>query len=113
MVNMRDVNETKGKYPVQHATSGLRIAEVQLKPTYSNIDFLHGYCQIPLHKDSKANMHIQTIIGIFSLTRILQSETDSGTYFHDQSRKKFRARVHSMIKWVEYYLIPINTNIVY
>lgn len=72
---------------------------------YANLDFCHGFWQIPLAKASQEIMSIMTHVGIFSPTRTLQGGSDSGCYFHDVTRDKFAGRVHKLVQWIDDYLL--------
>lgn len=72
---------------------------------FANIDFCHGFWQIPLAKISQEIMSIVTTIGIFSPTRTLQGGTDSGSYFHDTTREKFIGKIKKLIQWLDDYLL--------
>ena len=76
---------------------------------YANIDFSHGFWQIPLAKESQEIMSIQTGTGIYSPTRTLQGGADSATYFHDQTRERFQGRITKMLQWIDDFLIFAET----
>lgn len=72
---------------------------------FCNLDFCHGFWQIPLSEASQEVMSIMTHIGIFSPTRTLQGGADSACYFHDTTREKFSGRVQKLIQWIDDYLL--------
>ena len=48
---------------------------------FASVDMCHAYWQIPLHEDSRECMSIQTPVGVYTPTRILQGSTDAGNHF--------------------------------
>ena len=54
---------------------------------------------------SQEIMSIQTSVGVYSPTRMLQDGTDSATYFHDQTREKFLGKLDKLLQWIDDYLL--------
>ena len=72
---------------------------------FANIDFSHGFWQIPLSKEIQEVMSIQTGSGVYSPTRTLQGRADSATYFQDETSEKFQGRVDKMLQWIDDFLL--------
>lgn len=72
---------------------------------YANVDFCNGYWQLGLHKDSEEMMSIQTPLGIYTPTRVLQGGTDSGNHFQAVTREKFEGKTNCLLQWLDDFLL--------
>lgn len=72
---------------------------------YANIDSCHGYWQLGLEENSQEIMSIQTPIGVYSPTRVLQGGTDSGNNFQMVTRAIFEKRVKRLLQWLDDFLL--------
>lgn len=76
---------------------------------FADIDFTHGYWQIPLDHASQEIMSIQTPDGVFSPTRTLQGGMDSGNHFQWVTSEHFSQKVKHMLQWLDDFLIYTKT----
>jgi len=65
---------------------------------FANIDRCHAYWQIPLHKGSQECMSIQTPLGVYTPTRVLQGSTDAGNHFQACIAQIFEDLVNKMLQ---------------
>lgn len=68
---------------------------------FAKIDMCHKYWQIPLHQDSQDFMSIETPLGTFTPTRILQGSTDAGNHFQSVSALAFSELQKNMLQRVD------------
>lgn len=80
-VYVRGVNLRTDPIEATTAHNDCMIQECQGGDAYAAINFCHGYWQIPLHKESREIMSIQTLFGVFSPHMLIQGRTDSGYTF--------------------------------
>ena len=94
--------------PIQAAMPHLesRLQDTQGSTCYANIDKAHAYWQLALEEDSQEIHSIQTPIGVYTPTRILQGGTDSGNHYQAVTSEKFsQAGVHKILQWLDDFLI--------
>ena len=77
--------------PIQAAMPHLesRLQDTQGSKCYANIDKAHAYWQLALDEESQEIHSIQTPIGVYTPTRILQGGTDSGNHYQAVTSEKF------------------------
>lgn len=90
-----------------HLDSSLQ--ECQGSSKYANIDFCHGFWQLLADKLSQEIMTIQTHLGLYSPTRIVQGGTDSGNHFQASTQHIFQERVSKLLQWIDDFLLYANT----
>jgi len=71
---------------------------------FAKLDMCHAYWQVPLHKDSQEVMSIQTPVGVYTSTRILQGSTDAGNHFQATTSNVFRELNEKLIQWLDDFL---------
>lgn len=54
-----------------------------------NLDFIHGYWQFPLSKESQECQSFHTPDGVYTPTRVLHGAKNSGSYFQSAMEAMF------------------------
>ena len=108
-VDPRYVNELT--VPVASAMPDLEVMcrSVVGSKYFANIDMCHAYWQLLLHLLSREIMSIQTPIGVFSPTRILQGSTDSANHFQAATSLAFSELHNHMLQWLDDFLLHAST----
>lgn len=75
----------------------------------ANINFAHGYRQLPLAKSSQEMLSIQTPLGVSSSKRLLQGGKDSGNHFQAVVSEKFEPHITKMNQWLDDFLLYAST----
>lgn len=76
---------------------------------FAKIDMCHAYWQIPLDKNSQEMMSIQTPLGVYSPTRILQGSTDAGNHFQSVTSQIFSELSSNILQWLDDFLLHAQT----
>lgn len=99
--------------PIQSAMPHLesRLQECQGSSYFAKIDFCHGYWQIPLHQNCQEMFSIQTPLGVYTPTRVLQGGTDSGNHFQSVTQESFGARLTNVLQWLDDFLIHAESEV--
>lgn len=85
-VDLRPINaQTKKNDPMLAKLTGSKI--------FFKLDFLHGYWQFPLDKDSQECQSFHIPFGVFSPTRVLHGATNAVSYFNQVSKISFRISI--------------------
>lgn len=71
---------------------------------FAKMDLAHGYWQIPLDPASEELMSIQTPLGVYTPTRLLQVGSDSGNHFQSVLQDRF-SEVKKLLQWIDDFLI--------
>lgn len=82
-----------------------RLQECEGSQFFAIIDFCHGYWQLELSKSSQEIMSIQTPMGVYSPTRILQGGTDSGNHFQAVTQQALEGILEGFLQWLDDFLI--------
>ena len=72
---------------------------------YAKFDMNHAYWQIELDKHSREFMSIQTPIGVYTPTRMLQGCTDAVNHFQSVSSHLFQAISDALLQWLDDFLL--------
>ena len=84
-------------------------ASVAGSSVFAKVDMCHAYWQIPLHEDSRELMSIQTPIGVYTPTRILQGSTGAGNHFQSCTSQIFAELSQVMLQWLDDFLLHANS----
>ena len=71
---------------------------------FANLDMCHAYWQLMLHILSRECMSIQTPIGVFTPTRVLQGSTDAGNHFQSVTSHVFSS-IPNLLQWLDDFLL--------
>lgn len=72
---------------------------------FAKIDMAHAYWQLPLAQDSQEMLSIQTPLGVYSSTRLLQGSTDAGNHFQAVTQELFQEKVPRLLQWLDDFLL--------
>ena len=81
------------------------IAPTAGRKLFATIDMIHAYWQLALHPDSRECMSIQTALGVFTPTRVLQGSTDAGNHFQSATAQVFMELQESLAQWQDDFLM--------
>lgn len=81
------------------------IQSVEGSTVYAKIDMAHAYWQLPLAKESQELMSIQTPLGVYSSTRLLQGSTDAGNHFQAVTADAFAELSENMLHWIDDFML--------
>lgn len=69
----------------------------------------HGYRKLPLHESFQEMTSVQTIIGFYTPTRLLQRGTDSGNNFQVVTQAVFEQHLTKILQWMDDFLLHTPT----
>ena len=72
---------------------------------YAKMDMLHAYWQLSLHPDSQECISIQTPLGVFTPTRVLQCSTGAGNHFQSATAQVFMEMQENLSQWQDDFLV--------
>lgn len=107
-VDLRGVNSRT--VPIQSAMPHFesKLQEVAGSTCYAKLDLAHGYWQLRLDKASQEMMSIQTPIGVYTPTRLLQGGSDSGNHFQAVLQDGF-STIKNILQWINDFLLHART----
>ena len=68
---------------------GNMITGTACSKAFAKMDMLHAYWKLSLHPDSQECISIQTPLGLFTPTRVLEGSTDAGNHFESETAQVF------------------------
>ena len=80
------------------------IASIAGSKIFAKLDMIHAFWQLPLHPDSQECMSIQTPLGVYKPTRVLQGSTDAGNHFHSATAQVFSELQDRLAQWQDEFL---------
>ncbi|KAH9100150.1 hypothetical protein LEN26_016133 [Aphanomyces euteiches] len=106
-----DLRMTIGSRPINACTEpvpwpmpNLDVAMAVLKDSkvYFTLDWMKGYCQLPLHPDSQEYYSVMTPIGVVTPTRVLMGQTDAVVYCQGVVDELFGEMImQGLIGWLD------------
>ncbi len=108
-VDLRRVNDRTEPIQASMPHNDSTIQQCEGSKVYAEIDFPHGFWQLPLDGESREIMSIQTPFGVYSPYRVLQGGTDSANYFQQVTSEAFDGRVKRMLQWIDDFLLHAPT----
>lgn len=93
--------------PMQSAMPHLdaSLQETEGNSCFANVDFCHGYWQFALAQSCQEILSIQTHLGIYTPTRMLQGQVDSGNHFQATTSQIFQRRLTKLPQWMDDFLL--------
>ena len=82
-----------------------QLQTVEGSKCFAKIDMAHAYWQVPIANDSQEMMSIQTPLGVYSSTRLLQGGTDAGNHYRAVTHSAFQEKVRRFLQWLDDFLI--------
>ena len=64
------------------------------KKYFCQLDFLKGYWQMPLHKNSQEYLSMTTDNAVYTPTRVIQGATDAVMYFQATIQECFKKQLY-------------------
>jgi len=82
------------------------LQSVEGSTCFAKIDMAHAYWQCPLATESQEMMSIQTPIGVYSPTRLLQGSTDAGNHYQAVTHAIFQEELSGrLLQWLDDFLL--------
>ena len=69
------------------------------------LDMIRAYWLLPLHPNPQECMSIQTPLGVFIPTRVLQDSTNAGNHFQSATAQVFMELQESLVQWKDDFLM--------
>jgi hypothetical protein len=85
---------------------------LQGSKVFAKIDLCHAYWQLALDRICQEIFSIQTPLGIYTPTRLLQGSTDAGNYFQGATAPLFLSSsdlVNRLLQWLDEFLLHAAT----
>lgn len=104
-VDLRGVNAATEpiSWPMPHIDS--EVYDFSGSDCFATVDFVSGYWQLPLDKESRAAHSIITPNGVYSPTRTQQGATNSVANFQSKVEPLFREMQHNLKAWLDDFIV--------
>uniref|UniRef100_H3H5Q5 Reverse transcriptase domain-containing protein n=1 Tax=Phytophthora ramorum TaxID=164328 RepID=H3H5Q5_PHYRM len=114
--DFRQANDYRPVNSLSEAIAGLmpslqvRLEKCKGKKFYAIFDFIKGFWQLPLHKDSQELLSYMTDRGIFTPTRVPQGCTDAALHFQSTVEEVLKDYLHEcVLVWIDDLLAYADT----
>lgn len=105
-VGLRPVNKFTTKHQYLMPIIENELTKLSGSQFFANFDLSHGYCQLPLHKDSQVCQSFITPDGIYTLTQILHGTTNTVSHLQSGLATLLGADLmHHFLLWLDDMLL--------
>ena len=101
-VDLREIN--KWIEPITWPMPNLDVVSESVSNAkfFSSFDFMKGYWQTPLHKDSQEILSMVTDRAVYTPTRVIMGTVDAVMYFQSTMQECFKDRLYkSLLLWID------------